>query len=100
MIANGNTDIPIGATWGWNVLSDSGPFGDGVTYGTQDWTKIMVLMTDGNNENQLGNEENNSFYSGLGYVWQERMGVPADNNNKSERTKARDKQAWRKSAPR
>ncbi|MEQ9688550.1 MAG: pilus assembly protein [Bauldia litoralis] len=91
MIANGNTDIPIGATWGWNVLSDSGPFGDGVTYGTQDWTKIMVLMTDGNNENHVGNEENKSYYAGPGYVWQERQGVPASNTNKSERTKARDK---------
>ncbi|MCB1495484.1 MAG: pilus assembly protein [Bauldia sp.] len=90
MIANGNTDIPIGASWGWNVLSDKGPFGDGVAYGTEDWTKIMVLMTDGNNENQTGNELNESIYSGLGYVWQEKMGVPADNKNKSARTAARD----------
>ncbi len=33
MIANGNTDIPIGATWGWNVLSHEGPLGKGVPYG-------------------------------------------------------------------
>ncbi|MCB1487684.1 MAG: pilus assembly protein [Bauldia sp.] len=92
MIANGNTDIPIGATWGWNVLSDTGPFGDGIAYGTEDWTKIMVLMTDGNNANTTGNEENNSLYSGVGYVWQERMGVPANDNSQSNRTKARDDQ--------
>jgi len=91
MIANGNTDIPIGATWGWNVLSDKGPFGDGVAYGTPDWTKIMVLMTDGNNENEVGNREDKSYYSGIGYVWQDRMGVPPDNTSKWERTKARDK---------
>ena len=91
MIANGNTDIPIGASWGWNVLSDKGPFGDGVTYGTPDWTKIMVLMTDGNNENEVGNSEDESYYSGIGYVWQNRMGVPPTNTNKSDRTKARDK---------
>jgi Flp pilus assembly protein TadG len=92
MIANGNTDIPIGATWGWNVLSDSGPFGDGVTYGTPNWTKIMVLMTDGNNENAVSDDTdlNASYYSGIGYVWQDRMGVPPDNTSKWDRTVARD----------
>ncbi len=91
MIANGNTDIGIGASWGWNLLSDKGPFGDGVAYGTPDWTKIMVLMTDGNNENAVGNSKDESYYSGIGYVWQDRMGVPPDNTSQWERTKARDK---------
>lgn len=90
MVAIGNTDIPIGATWGWNVLSHEGPFGDGVAPDDPDWTKIMVLMTDGNNEAAVGNSENYSYYSGVGYVWQERMGVPANNRRKSDRTTARD----------
>ena len=36
MIANGNTDIPAGLAWGWNVLRPTGPFGDGVAYTDED----------------------------------------------------------------
>ncbi|MEX0853719.1 MAG: pilus assembly protein [Bauldia sp.] len=88
MIANGNTDIPIGLTWGWNVLAPSGPFGDGVAYGDDEWTKVVVLMTDGNNENQVGNLEDQSYYSGIGYIWQGRIG--ATSADKATRTKLRD----------
>ena len=49
MVANGNTDIPFGLEWGWNVLSPVGPFADGKPYDDQEWEKYVVLMTDGNN---------------------------------------------------
>ena len=88
MIANGNTDIPAGMAWGWNVVSPNGPFGDGTSYTDKDWTKIVVLMTDGNNENEVGNQEDQSFYSGIGYIWQGRMGVTA--GTKAKRTSLRD----------
>ncbi len=88
MIANGNTDIPAGLAWGWNVLAPDGPFGDGVAYGTDEWTKVVVLMTDGNNENEVGNQDDKSYYSGIGYIWQGRMG--ATSANKSRRTELRD----------
>jgi Flp pilus assembly protein TadG len=88
MIANGNTDIPAGLAWGWNVLAPDGPFGNGVPYRTDDWTKIVVLMTDGNNENAEGNQSDESYYSGVGYIWQGRMG--ATSANKSKRTDLRD----------
>ena len=45
-------------------------------------------MTDGNNENNEGNSEDKSFYSGIGYIWQGRMG--ATSANKSKRTQLRD----------
>jgi Flp pilus assembly protein TadG len=88
MIANGNTDIPAGLAWGWNVLSPDGPFGDGVPYKSDEWTKVVVLMTDGNNENEVGNQDDESYYSGVGYVWQGRMGVTS--GNKAKRTELRD----------
>ncbi|MEJ0012087.1 MAG: TadE/TadG family type IV pilus assembly protein [Bauldia sp.] len=88
MIAQGNTDIPAGLEWGWNVLSPTGPFADGKPYGDGEWTKVVVLMTDGNNENNEGNSNDQSYYSGAGYIWQGRMGVTAA--DKPTRTKLRD----------
>ena len=91
MIANGNTDIPFGLEWGWNVLSPVGPFADGKPYDDQEWKKYVVLMTDGNNENEDvgGGNENKSYYSGVTYIWQGRMGITS--GTKSQRTTARDK---------
>ena len=88
MIAQGNTDIPAGLAWGWNVLSPKGPFADGEPYKDSEWTKIVVLMTDGNNENNVGNAKDESFYAGVGYMWQGRMG--ATSGSKSTRTDLRD----------
>ena len=92
MIANGNTDIPIGLSWGWNVLAPPGygPFGDGVEYKSDEWTKVVVLMTDGNNANLVTDaaDKNRSLYAGVGYAWQGRMGTTA--NSEYERMKARD----------
>ena len=49
MTAVGWTYIPGGLSWGWRVLSDQAPFTTGVPYGTEDVTKVIVLMTDGEN---------------------------------------------------
>lgn len=88
MIAQGNTDIPAGLAWGWNVLSPAGPFADGKPYKDSEWTKVVVLMTDGNNENNEGNAKDESYYSGIGYMWQGRM--DATSGTKSKRTTLRD----------
>jgi Flp pilus assembly protein TadG len=45
----GNTNITIGLAWGMAVLSSKEPFAEGVAPGTPDVTKIIVLMTDGDN---------------------------------------------------
>jgi Flp pilus assembly protein TadG len=45
----GNTNITIGLAWGLALLSDQVPFTEGAAWGTKDLTKIMVLMTDGDN---------------------------------------------------
>jgi len=74
MVANGDTHIPLGMAWGWHVLSPNGPFGDGVAYGTAGTLKIVVLVTDGQNTYTTGyNGGDNSFYTGIGYEWQNRI---------------------------
>jgi Flp pilus assembly protein TadG len=45
----GNTNITIGMAWGMTLLSSQAPFTEGVAPDTKDVTKIIVLMTDGDN---------------------------------------------------
>ena len=45
----GNTNTTIGLSWGMTLLSSQAPFTEGVAPGTKDVTKIIVLMTDGDN---------------------------------------------------
>ena len=69
-------------------ISPNAPFEDGVEYDDPDWTKVVVLLTDGNNENASGNDEDESYYSGYGYVWQDRFGTTSSSS--SRRTEALD----------
>ena len=74
MVANGDTHIPLGMAWGWHVLSPNAPFADGTPYGTANTLKIVVLVTDGQNTYTTGyNGGDNSFYTGIGYEWQNRI---------------------------
>ncbi|MDP8915628.1 MAG: pilus assembly protein TadG-related protein, partial [Pseudomonadota bacterium] len=80
MTPDGSTNIPMGLVWGWHVLSPSAPFSDGTAYDTQGVKKIAVLMTDGENSltTEAGSDPanlNGSEYSGVGYVWQNRLGT-------------------------
>ncbi len=49
MNAAGWTYIPGGLAWGWRVLSNEAPFTSGVPDSEPDTTKVIVLMTDGEN---------------------------------------------------
>jgi len=76
MIADGDTEIPVGLVWGWHLLSPNAPFSDGVAYGTPNTTKIVVLVTDGQNTYGNGtgvNSADTSYYTALGYKWQNRI---------------------------
>ncbi|MBC6983632.1 TadE/TadG family type IV pilus assembly protein [Caulobacter sp. 17J80-11] len=75
MTAVGNTNVPFGMIWGWHTLSPNNPFGDGKPYGTQKLKKILIVMTDGENTNDDANNPNNSSYSGIGYLKQNRIGI-------------------------
>lgn len=74
----GSTNIPMGLMWGWHLLSPNAPFGDGAAYTNRKVTKIAVLMTDGDNSMPWAGNLNNSEYSGIGYVWQNRVGTTPD----------------------
>lgn len=75
MSASGNTQVPLGAMWGWHTLSPNAPFGDGRPYGEQRLMKIMILMTDGENVMSGANNPNASTYNAQGYIWQNRVGI-------------------------
>ncbi len=75
MTAVGETHIPLGMAWGWNVLAPAGPFADGVAYNTPKTKKVVVLMTDGENTYTDNGKYNGSAYDGYGYIWQNRTGT-------------------------
>ncbi len=81
MTSSGSTVIPEGLAWGWRVLSPTAPFtkvqGSAnveastiAPYDSARWQKIMVLMTDGENDVlSNGNEVNTlngTWYSAYG----------------------------------
>ncbi len=45
----GNTYGNIGMVWGWRVISPEAPFSQGSPYGDPDWSKAVIMMTDGDN---------------------------------------------------
>jgi hypothetical protein len=61
--------------WGWHTLTPNTPFADGVAYGAPNTMKIVVLLTDGMNTETDSGNPNGSYYSGLGYIWQGRLGL-------------------------
>jgi Flp pilus assembly protein TadG len=81
MVATGNTNVPLGAMWGWHTLSPNAPFGDGRPYGSPRLQKIIIIMTDGENVMTDNGSPNDSFYNGLGYIWQNRLGITSGNNS-------------------
>ena len=84
MVATGETNIPMGLMWGWHLLSPYKPFQDGAAYDDEEVTKVVILMTDGDNVNGEWWNPNNSRYTGLGYAWMERLGLD-ETSSASER---------------
>jgi hypothetical protein len=56
MQPSGYTNITIGLAWGLHLLSPTDVATEGAPYGTEDLTKYIILMTDGDNtRNRWGN---------------------------------------------
>lgn len=75
MVATGNTHIAIGAGWGWRVLSPSAPYTEGSQYGDPDWTKALVLMTDGLNTTPSNNTWHKSSYTAYNFLIRNQLGT-------------------------
>ncbi len=61
LAASGETYIPAGLMWGWNVLSPAAPFTEGAPYDSNNRKprKALVLMTDGVNTKSLNGTMHN-----------------------------------------
>jgi Flp pilus assembly protein TadG len=73
MVASGNTNVAMGLMWGWHTLTPNAPFNDGAVYSTKNLTKVIVLLTDGDNTNDEVNNPFRSIYTGYGYIGQGRL---------------------------
>lgn len=73
MVASGSTNVAVGFMWGWHTLSPNSPFTDGKAYGTTGVKKIIVLLTDGDNNYTTYDNPNASVYTSYGYIWQGRL---------------------------
>lgn len=81
MVAAGNTNIAQGAVWGWHMLSDNEPLTQALPYNSGANSKVMVLMTDGDNtSNYNANNMNlSTLYSAYGFPWNDKpSGAPAN----------------------
>jgi Flp pilus assembly protein TadG len=55
MQPSGYTNITIGLVWAWHLLSPTEVFADGVAYNTENLTKYIILLSDGDNtRNRFG----------------------------------------------
>ena len=88
MVATGNTDVAFGLLWGWHTLSPNAPFKDARPYDEKNLSKIVILMSDGDNVNSEADNPNESTYSSAGYVTTGRLGITGGSG--SDRTKAMD----------
>jgi len=88
MVASGNTNVAMGAMWGWHTISPNAPFADGKPYGTHNVTKVIVLLTDGDNVMSSASNPNKGTYSGYGYADQGRLlneyGTPINGNSSDD----------------
>jgi Mg-chelatase subunit ChlD len=80
MVADGNTNLLEGFTWGWRTLSPNLPFADGRAYNADNNRKVIVLLTDGMNAWNAANNHNKSIYSPMGFYTNARLGTPAPTN--------------------
>ncbi|RZJ17597.1 MAG: VWA domain-containing protein [Brevundimonas sp.] len=93
MVAVGTTNVPMGLMWGWHAVSPNLPFGDGRAYGSERLQKIIILMTDGENVNNVANNPAGSNMTGVGMAYQARYGFNASSSATQRRNAMDDKLA-------
>ena len=81
MTAKGATGVGEGAAWGWRALSPSEPLTGGRAYSTKNNTKVLVLMTDGQNTYYPNSKFLKSWYDIYGYVDRNHLGTTSTNSS-------------------
>lgn len=77
MKADGATNLVSGLLWAWRTISPTGPFASGGSprpYSTANNKKILVFMSDGQNNWDDNNSQNGGVYSSFGYYKNNRIG--------------------------
>ena len=81
MQAYGGTNIVEGLMWGWRLLSPEEPFAEGKSYTEENNTKIILLMSDGQNFHLGSSTHNQSWFNAFGYHAQGRLGSPSNSTS-------------------
>ncbi|MEM8771093.1 MAG: pilus assembly protein [Pseudomonadota bacterium] len=96
LTANGGTNIPNAAMWGWRVISPGAPFTEAIAPGETgpegsdfgDWQKAVVIMTDGKNSLKFNGGTPDTHWGSIensyGYASEERLGEGIDTATKME----------------
>jgi Flp pilus assembly protein TadG len=61
MIPSGYTNVTIGLVWAWHALSPTPVMSEGVAYGTDNLTKFVILLTDGDNTRNRFSDSTNTM---------------------------------------
>ena len=78
MLPQGGTNIAQGVVWGLHMLTPSSPLEEAAPF-DQSVSKVMIVMTDGDNFHAASNNMNGSvFYTAYGYPYNRRLGQPGD----------------------
>lgn len=90
LTATGTTNIHEGFMWGWRTISPNAPFADGRPYTESTNTKVIVLMTDGENTwYEAANALNGSDYSAYGHYKHANGRLPPTHQNITTGSQAR-----------
>ncbi len=101
LVADGGTNVPNGAIWGWRLVSDEAPFTESYGPGDTgpnnttegDWQRAVLIMTDGNNDFSDLSTHWQSYPSAYGFEVEERMGDGIDEADSSSTTNDMEDQA-------
>ena len=87
---SGSTNVHEGFMWGWRTISPNAPFADGAAYTSTSNTKVIVLMTDGQNTwSDAANALNGSTYSAYGFYKAANGRLPTTHQDITTETQAR-----------
>ncbi|MBZ9941508.1 pilus assembly protein [Mesorhizobium sp. BR1-1-13] len=96
--AGSGTNVSEGLAWGQRVLSPSAPYAEGTPWKTPGVSKIVMLLTDGENVVYgASNETTKSDYTSYGFLAGSAYGAAGRLGSDNQTTAARNVDGWTKS---